>query len=203
MSRIAYSFAVFVSLGLAAPVVAQDSMSQSEMTNAFNQQKTRSLSLIPAGQSATQNTDAATSVQPEQTATPVIANADTTAPIDPTTTYVPVENEAAVNIRIAFDLNSAALRPDQKAKLETLCQAMKAADVEVFQIIGHTDSSGSNAYNETLSLARASEVKRYLSRDCGIAETRLNAIGMGESYPFNTSDTRAPENRRVEVQALS
>jgi outer membrane protein OmpA-like peptidoglycan-associated protein len=79
---------------------------------------------------------------------------------------------------------------------------MKAVDVAVFQIIGHTDSSGSASYNQNLSLLRAEEVKRHLVSNCGIEATRLEAIGLGESAPFNPDDPRSDENRRVEFQAL-
>lgn len=79
---------------------------------------------------------------------------------------------------------------------------MKAVDVQLFQIVGHTDSSGSASYNENLSLLRAKEVKRHLVSECGIPETRLEAVGMGESVPFNAADPRSDENRRVEFQAL-
>ena len=80
--------------------------------------------------------------------------------------------------------------------------SMKALDGTVFQIIGHTDSSGSAAYNERLSLLRAQEVRRHLISSCGVAEDMLKAIGMGETAPFNQDNTRADENRRVEFQAL-
>ena len=80
---------------------------------------------------------------------------------------------------------------------------MKAEDTGVFQVVGHTDSSGSASYNERLSQLRAEEVKRFLVNDCGIADTRLQAVGVGEEFPFNKDNTRADENRRVEFQALS
>lgn len=116
--------------------------------------------------------------------------------------YNQVERDAQVNIQISFDFDSAALRADQKPKLAELCKAMKALDVSVYQIIGHTDSSGKASYNERLSLLRAQEVKRHLASDCGIAEDRMKAIGMGETAPFDANDPRADINRRVEFQAL-
>jgi OOP family OmpA-OmpF porin len=94
------------------------------------------------------------------------------------------------------------LRDDQKSKLDTLCQVMNAVDVKLFQIVGHTDSSGSASYNKNLSLLRAQEVKRHLVNECAVDENRLEAIGLGESAPFDTSDPRSDDNRRVEFQAL-
>jgi outer membrane protein OmpA-like peptidoglycan-associated protein len=160
-------------------------MTAEEIAEAFKKQKTRGLVIVPSGQDAAANSGESTSVAPAQTA------------------YTEVAREDQVNIQISFDFDSAALRADQKPKLAGLCQAMKAStDVSVFQIIGHTDSSGSAAYNERLSLLRAQEVKRHLVTDCGIAENRLEAVGLGESSPYDRSDPRADVNRRVEFQAL-
>ena len=128
--------------------------------------------------------------------------ATTVAPVETEVAYSEVDRADQVNVQISFDFDSAVLRNDQKPKLETLCQVMQAVDVSVFQIIGHTDSSGSAAYNQRLSLERAKEVKRHLERDCGIAEGRLQAVGMGETVPFDPNDPRADANRRVEFQAL-
>ena len=98
---------------------------------------------------------------------------------------------------------SAALRDDQKTKLATLCEVMKDGELGSFRIIGHTDASGSAGYNEKLSLLRAQEVKRFLTGDCGVAEDRLDAVGVGEAFPLDKQDPRGDVNRRVEFQALS
>lgn len=170
------------------PVLAQSGtdMTAEEITEAFKKQKTRGLVIVPSGQqsgtAATENTSVTTT-----TAEPA---------------YSAVEKADQVNIQISFDFDSAALRDDQKPKLDTLCQVMQSIDVAVFQIIGHTDSSGSTQYNQRLSLLRAQEVKRHMVSSCGIAENRLDAIGMGETAPFDTADPRADVNRRVEFQAL-
>lgn len=174
-------------LGLALPMGAfaqsGTEMTAEEITEAFKKQKTRGLVIVPTGQQPTASDTAA--VTPAQPAN-----------------YTAVAREDQVNVQISFDFDSATLRADQKSKLATLCQVMQSVDVSVFQIIGHTDSSGSASYNERLSLLRAQEVKRHLVSDCGIADTRLEAVGMGESAPFNTGNPRADENRRVEFQAL-
>ena len=160
-------------------------MSAEEMANAFKKQKTRGLVIVPSAQ------------QPAATAeTTEVATA--AAP----TNYAAVDKADQVNIQISFDFDSAALREDQKPKLAALCQAMQSVDVSVFQIIGHTDSSGKAKYNERLSLLRAQEVKHHLVSDCGIDETRLEAVGLGESAPYDSANPRGDINRRVEFQAL-
>lgn len=176
-------------LFMAQPGPAQSTdaseLSAEQMEQLFQKQKTRGLVLAP-----TNGEDAA-------------AGEADTAPEATDDTYVELSPEEQVNIQIAFDFDSAALREDQKPKLATLCQVMKNADVDVFRIVGHTDSAGSASYNERLSLLRAQEVKRHLVGDCGIESTRLQAVGVGEQFPLDKDDPRADANRRVEFQALS
>ncbi len=185
----ALALAITLAVGIAETAFAQSSdataMSAEEIMQAFEKQKTRGLVLVPS--------DGATAAATDETSTTV-----TTAE----TTYTEVDKADQVNIKINFDFDSATLRDDQKPQLATLCEVMKAVDVQLFQIVGHTDSAGSASYNENLSLLRAKEVKRHLVTECGIPETRLEAIGMGESAPFNADDPRSEENRRVEFQAL-
>ncbi len=166
---------------------AQNDLTADEIKDAFNKQKTRGLVIVPTGQDAT---DTAASADTSQTE---LAAAEE---------YVAVDKADQVNVKISFDFDSSALREDQKPKLASLCEAMKAVDVAVFQIIGHTDSSGSASYNENLSLLRAQEVKRHMVSSCGISEDRLRAIGLGESAPYDAADPRSDANRRVEFQAL-
>jgi outer membrane protein OmpA-like peptidoglycan-associated protein len=79
---------------------------------------------------------------------------------------------------------------------------MQTVDVARFQIIGHSDSVGSDRYNLLLSTLRAEEVKRHLVSGCGLDAARLEAIGVGEGFPFDAADPKAAANRRVEFQAL-
>lgn len=196
MSYIRSRFVIAVAVTLAMPLankahaqdVAADEMTAEEITKAFEKQKTRGLVLVPS--------DSADQTDADSAGTTVTSN--TTGE----TGYNEVEKSDQVNIKINFDFDSATLRDDQKPQLATLCQVMKSVDVQLFQIVGHTDSSGSASYNENLSLLRAKEVKRHLVNECGIAETRLEAIGMGETVPFDPNDPRSDENRRVEFQAL-
>ncbi len=176
-------------LCLSGPVAAQ-SLSVEEITEAFKKQKTRGLVIVPnAATASTATTDAATG----DTGATIAAAAEE---------YNPLDSASQINVQISFDFDSATLRDDQKPKLANMCESMKVMEGTVFQIIGHTDSSGSAAYNERLSLLRAQEVRRHLVSDCGIADSALKAIGMGETAPFNADNTRADENRRVEFQAL-
>ncbi|OBY24835.1 OmpA family protein [Leisingera sp. JC1] len=190
MIRLKGIFTSILGAGLILAPMAQaqsnsGELSVEEITEAFKKQKTRGLVIVPSSTEASQDST--------QEATTVAAAAEE---------YTPVDQQAQINIQISFDFDSAALRADQEPKLANMCASMKALDGTVFQIIGHTDSSGSAAYNERLSLLRAQEVRRHLISSCGVREDMLKAIGMGETAPFNQDNTRADENRRVEFQAL-
>jgi outer membrane protein OmpA-like peptidoglycan-associated protein len=117
--------------------------------------------------------------------------------------YRPVPEELRVDIQIQFEFDSAVLRDTERAKLDTVCGAMKDSDIELFHIFGHTDAAGSASYNLTLSQLRADEVRRYLVSNCGIDAGRLKAIGVGKEHLLDAANPRAPENRRVEFQAIS
>lgn len=118
-------------------------------------------------------------------------------------TFGLLPKELQVNIRIRFDFDSASIAADQAPVLDQMCKVMKASDIKLFRIVGHTNSAGTDAYNERLSLLRAEEVKRRMVKDCGIGPDRLEAMGLGERFLFDPADPKGPENRRVEFQALS
>lgn len=111
--------------------------------------------------------------------------------------------ELQVNLDIKFDFDSATLLPDQLPLLAQMCTVMKSSDINLFRIVGHTDSVGRDDYNQTLSQLRAEEVQRYLVNDCGIEARRLEALGLGEQFLSNRNDPKSAANRRVEFQALS
>jgi outer membrane protein OmpA-like peptidoglycan-associated protein len=181
-------FATAITLAaLNGPAVrAQDNsnLSAEEIRELFEKQKTRGLVIAPG-------TDQGAVVPVTPGVTP------------PPATFVELDKADQVNIQIRFDFDSARLRDEEKPKLVALCEAMKSVDVPMFRIVGHTDSSGTAEYNEKLSLLRAEEVKRHLVSECGIPETRLEAVGVGEAFPFDATDPRADANRRVEFQAMS
>jgi outer membrane protein OmpA-like peptidoglycan-associated protein len=182
-----FTLMLTLTFGIAFPHFAAaqtEGMTQEEMIAAFKKQKTRGLVIAPA-----------TPVEPLPGVTEVAPVAEVA--------YDLVPKDEQVNINISFDFDSAALREDQKPKLVALCGAMTTADVQMFRILGHTDSSGAADYNERLSKLRAEEVKRYLVSDCGIPADRMEAVGVGKRFPFDPADPRADVNRRVEFQALS
>ena len=102
-----------------------------------------------------------------------------------------------------FDFDKAVLKPEGKAKLDDLVGKIKAINLEVIIAVGHTDSVGSDAYNDALSVRRSEAVKAYLV-DKGVEKNRVYTEGKGEKQPVadnKTSDGRA-KNRRVEIEVV-
>lgn len=116
----------------------------------------------------------------------------------------PVADIAALHITFAF--NSAELAPESLPVLKSLGEALKSNELgtSCIQIEGHTDSKGSDAYNQKLSQRRAQSVIRYLAKSFGVEEDRLLAAGKGESEPIadNSTDSGRQKNRRVQVVNL-
>lgn len=100
---------------------------------------------------------------------------------------------------VTFAFDSSNLTSVAKTNLDKLSQVLINNPDTNINIYGHTDSKGSDEYNQKLSERRANSVKAYLAGK-GIASSRLFALGEGESMPVATNDTDAgrAQNRRVE-----
>ena len=105
---------------------------------------------------------------------------------------------------IYFDVASANLKPESYPVLDGVIAVLQDNPDAVIQIAGHTDSDGSDSYNQTLSEQRAASVYSYLVSN-GIAARRLSTVGFGESMPVvpNTSAANKARNRRIEFTVLS
>ncbi len=102
-----------------------------------------------------------------------------------------------------FDFDKSVLKPEGRAKLDDLVGKIKDINLEVIIAVGHTDSVGSDAYNQRLSVRRAEAVKAYLVSK-GIERNRIYTEGKGEKQPIadnRTAEGRA-KNRRVEVEVV-
>ena len=95
------------------------------------------------------------------------------------------------------------LTKEAEARLDKMADTLKAYPNIALEVLGHTDSNGSNSYNWTLAIRRSSAVIKYLERK-GIKPDRFAFKGFGETQPVetNTTDSGRAINRRVEFRVL-
>ena len=112
------------------------------------------------------------------------------------------DNQLKLNIPndISFDINSFAIRPELRAVLDPFANSLREDPQTRLLIVGHTDSSGSDAINNPLSMDRAQSVRDYLVAR-GVGVTRVETAGRGKNEPVadNNSDIGRAQNRRVEI----
>ncbi len=140
---------------------------------------------------------AAAPAAPAARPAPAPAPAPAAAPQPPAATKVTYAADAF------FDFDKSVLKPEGKAKLDDLVGKVKDINLEVIIAVGHTDSVGTDAYNQKLSVRRAEAVKAYLVSK-GIEKNRVYTEGKGEKQPVadnKTAEGRA-KNRRVEIEVV-
>ena len=102
-----------------------------------------------------------------------------------------------------FDFDKSVIKPAGKQKLDDLISKIKDINLEVIIAVGHTDSVGTDSYNQRLSVRRSEAVKAYLVSK-GIEKNRVYTEGKGEKQPVadnKTAEGRA-KNRRVEIEVV-
>ncbi len=106
-----------------------------------------------------------------------------------------------VSMEITFERNSYELTWNAKRKLDVVGRSLNTDRLRdfYFTIEGHTDASGSDAYNMHLSRQRAQSVKDYLVIQFNVDPNRLNAIGKGETDLLLVNNPNAAANRRVKI----
>ena len=119
----------------------------------------------------------------------------------------PTDNGQAILVNlpegVTFDVGSYSLRPEFRATLDKVADNLKQYPNSLIDVYGHTDSTGSDAYNQTLSENRARTVANYLSMQ-GVTPARIRSQGYGETMPVadNTTDEGRRKNRRVEIKIV-
>ncbi len=112
------------------------------------------------------------------------------------------DNQLKLNIPsdISFDTGSAAIKPNMRAVLDPFAASLQGDTTALLTIIGHTDSTGSDAVNNPLSVRRAESVRDYLAAR-GVSPTRIQTAGRGSREPVadNSSAAGRAQNRRVEI----
>jgi OOP family OmpA-OmpF porin len=129
------------------------------------------------------------------------------APPAPAAAPAVVAAPAAAKVTYAadafFDFDKAVLKTEGKAKLDDLVGKVKGINLEVIIAVGHTDSTGTDVYNQKLSVKRSEAVKAYLVSK-GIEKNRIYTEGKGEKNPVADNKTKEGQakNRRVEIEVV-
>ncbi|MBQ5942710.1 MULTISPECIES: outer membrane protein OmpA [unclassified Massilia] len=116
---------------------------------------------------------------------------------------VPTSEKVSYSADAFFDFDKAVLKPAGKKSLDDLVSKLSDMNLEVIIAVGHTDSIGTDAYNQKLSIRRAEAVKAYL-KGKGVEENRIYTEGKGEKQPEASNKTSAgrAKNRRVEIEVV-
>ena len=136
---------------------------------------------------------------------PAPAPAPAPAAAPPAAAVVPAPTSEKVTFAADafFDFDKSVLKPEGRAKLDDLVSKMSGLNLEVIIAVGHTDSVGTDAYNQKLSIRRSEAVKAYLVSK-GVEKNRVYTEGKGEKQPVadnKTAEGRA-KNRRVEIEVV-
>ncbi|SLJ84760.1 OmpA family protein [Psychrobacter sp. DAB_AL43B] len=127
----------------------------------------------------------------------------TPRPVTPPPTIRPrplvLEKTVTIDLEVLFETDKAVVKPEYYAKVAEVAEFMMQYPNTMTTIEGHTDSRGSDSYNQALSQRRVDAVREVLITRFGIADDRLKAIGYGESQPKATNDNAEGRqlNRRV------
>jgi OmpA-OmpF porin, OOP family len=115
----------------------------------------------------------------------------------------PVTQKVTLAADVLFDFDKAVVKAEGQKKLDELVGKMKAINLEVIIAIGHTDSIGSDVYNQKLSMRRSQAVKAYLVSK-GIEANRVYTEGKGEKQPVASNATKEgrEKNRRVDIEVV-
>ena len=128
------------------------------------------------------------------------------AAVEPTPEPAPVVEEplelVRVELDVKFDFDKAAVKQDSYGDIKNLADFMKQYPQTTTVVEGHTDSVGTDAYNQKLSERRAAAVRNVLVDQYGVEADRVNSVGYGESRPVADNATEAGRaiNRRVEAE---
>ena len=112
-----------------------------------------------------------------------------------------VEDKPKIDLEINFEYNSAEISSKSLTSVQALGRALSNSNLKgsTFVVAGHTDSAGTESYNQDLSERRADAIKRYLIDQYGINASDLVAVGYGKSKLKDPNQPMAEVNRRVQV----
>ena len=115
----------------------------------------------------------------------------------------PMAAKVVFNADTFFDFDKSVLKPEGRQLLQQVAQQVRGIELETIIAVGHTDSIGTEAYNQKLSERRAASVKAYLV-SLGIDPNRIYTEGKGKLQPIASNKTKEgrAQNRRVEIEIV-
>lgn len=115
----------------------------------------------------------------------------------------PMAAKVVFNADTFFDFDKSTLKPEGRQLLDQVAQQARGIELETIIAVGHTDSIGTDAYNQKLSERRAASVKAYLVSK-GIDPNRIYTEGKGKKNPIASNKTKEgrAQNRRVEIEIV-
>lgn len=119
----------------------------------------------------------------------------------------PTDNGQAILVNlpegVTFDIDSAALKPEFRGTLDQISKSLNQYPNSLVDVYGHTDSTGSDQHNQTLSESRARTVANYMAMQ-GVSGARIRSQGYGETLPIadNATEEGRRRNRRVEIKIV-
>ena len=136
-------------------------------------------------------------------AAPAPAPAPAPVPVPVPVPVAPISEKVTFAADAFFDFDKSVLKAEGKAKIDDLISKLGGINLEVIIAVGHTDSIGSDAYNQKLSVARSEAVKTYIVSK-GVDKNRVYTEGKGEKQPVADNKTSAgrAKNRRVEIEVV-
>lgn len=167
----------------------------------------------PAARPSTSRTEPAPSAPARRTETPMddadrdgVADARDRCPdtprnyaVDENGCPIPVEEVARVELVVNFDFDRSEVKAEYFDEIEEVAEFMRQYEDTVVELEGHTDSRGTEQYNQGLSERRANAVRQVMIDRFDISPGRITATGYGEGQPIasNSTDAGRAENRRV------
>jgi len=116
-----------------------------------------------------------------------------------------LEDEESIQINLSsdilFDFDESEIREDAEDVLKNIIPIIQKFNNAEVKIVGHTDSIGTNLYNQNLSLARAKACENWIKERIDLTTQRFISDGKGETVPISSNDTdeNRQKNRRVEI----
>jgi OOP family OmpA-OmpF porin len=157
--------------------------------------------------SPAQSVELASQAVPAAAPAPAEAPVPSTGPVSGAKNYTVTSTAEGLRVTLSsmilFDVNQEGLRDGAKQNLDQVVDLLKAYPTNRLRVSGYTDSSGSDAYNQTLSEKRAQAVAAYLEQR-GIQRSRISAVGFGKrrAVASNATEQGRLQNRRVEIDIL-